>query len=73
MLYHGTAKLTFKSKALQDFFSMAVLMRSVLVTVKSSPTTWILLLTLKLVHDSKSSWSKGSSIEQMSYFSTYPS
>merc|ERR1719401_584064 len=33
--------LTFNNNALHAFFSMAVLMRETLVTVKSSPTIWV--------------------------------
>lgn len=63
---------TFKRRPLQAFFSMAVLIRRGLVTVKSSPTIWMLLLLVKCDHASQSSWSKGSSIETMGYFSMYP-
>jgi len=61
--------LIFNNRALQDFFSMAVLIRRGLVTVKSSPTIWILADLLKWVQASQSSSAKGSSMEQMSYFS----
>ena len=50
------------------FFSIAVLMRSGLVTVRSSPTIWIPDLLVKWLHASQSSWSKGSSIDTIGYF-----
>jgi hypothetical protein len=62
--------LTLRRRPLQAFFSMAVLILLGLVTVRSSPTIWILVDWVKCAHASQSSWSKGSSIEQMSYFST---
>ena len=57
---------------MQAFFSMAVLILNELVTVKSSPTIWILVFLVRADQASQSSWSKGSSIEQMSYFSQKP-
>lgn len=62
--------LILRSKALQAVFSMAVLILTVLVTVKSSPTIWIFEFLVKCDQASQSSWSKGSSIETMGYFST---
>ena len=78
--------LIFNKRPLQACFSMAVLIRKGLVTVKSegkrnqssqlicsyrshapSPTTWDLPEVVNLLHDSQSSWSKGSSIETMGY------
>lgn len=64
--------LTLSRRPLHDFFSMAVLMRSGLVTVKSSPTTWMGVLATRSVHSSQSSCSKGSSMEMIGYFSTKP-
>merc|ERR1719456_584915 len=48
---------------------MAMAMRSVFVTVRSSPTIWTLPLSwaVMLDHAAKSSWSKGSSMETMGY------
>lgn len=68
----GRLKLTLRRRALQAFFSTAVLIRRGLVTVRSSPTIWTWVEVLRAVHDSQSSWSKGSSMETMSYFSMYP-
>ena len=55
--------LTLSSRQLQAFTSTALLMRLGLVTVRSSPTTWMSVLPVKLVQASQSSWSKGSSME----------
>lgn len=55
--------LTFSSRQLQAFSSTALLMRVGLVTVRSSPTTWMSVLSVKLVQAVQSSWSKGSSME----------
>lgn len=55
--------LTFSSRQLQAFSSTALLMRLGLVTVRSSPTTWMSVLPVKLVQAAQSSWSKGSSME----------
>lgn len=54
---------TFSSRQLQAFSSTAFWMRVGLVTVRSSPTTWMSVLPVKLDQASQSSWSKGSSIE----------
>ena len=58
---------TFNRRPLQAFFSIAVLIRSGFVTVKSSPTIWMPDCCVKCVHASQSSWSKGSSMETMGY------
>lgn len=55
--------LTFSSRQLQAFSSTALPMRVGLVTVRSSPTTWMSVLSVKLVQAAQSSWSKGSSME----------
>lgn len=55
--------LTFSSRQLQAFSDTALAMRLGLVTVRSSPTTWMLVLAVNLDQASQSSWSKGSSIE----------
>lgn len=55
--------LTFSSRQLQAFSSTALLMRLGLVTVRSSPTTWMSVLPVKSDQAAQSSWSKGSSIE----------
>lgn len=55
--------LTFSSRQLQAFSSTALLMRLGLVTVRSSPTTWMSVLPVKSVQAVQSSWSKGSSME----------
>lgn len=55
--------LTLSSRQLQAFSSTALLMRLGLVTVRSSPTIWMSVLSVKLVQAAQSSWSKGSSME----------
>lgn len=55
--------LTFSSRQLQAFTSTALLIRLGLVTVRSSPTTWMSVLPVKFVQAVQSSWSKGSSME----------
>ncbi len=55
--------LTLSSRQLQAFWATPLAMRLGLVTVRSSPTTWMLVLAVKLVHASQSSWSKGSSMD----------
>merc|ERR1719474_497331 len=53
--------LTLRRRQLQAFFSTAVVIRVGLVTVRSSPTIWILVLAVILLQLAQSSWSKGSS------------
>lgn len=55
--------LTFRSRQLQDFSLTALAIRLGFVTVRSSPTTWMLVPAVNLVHASQSSWSKGSSMD----------
>lgn len=55
--------LTFSSRQLQAFFSMAWLILLGLVTVRSSPTIWMLTPERNEVQVAQSSWSKGSSME----------
>lgn len=55
--------LTLSNRQLQALFSTALAMRLGLVTVRSSPTTCMSVLLVKLVQASQSSWSKGSSME----------
>lgn len=70
--------LTFKSKQLHDFRSIAIWIRLGFVTVKSSPINWMdveayygvtkkTLHTLKALQVFQSSWSNPSSIETMGY------
>ena len=55
--------LTLSSRQLQALSDTALAMRLGLVTVRSSPTTWMLVLAVNLDQASQSSWSKGSSME----------
>lgn len=55
--------LTLSSRQLQALSDTALAMRLGLVTVRSSPTTWMLVLAVKLLQASQSSWSNGSSME----------
>lgn len=55
--------LTFSSRQLQAFFSTAWAILLGLVTVRSSPTIWMLTPERKEVQVFQSSWSKGSSME----------
>lgn len=55
--------LTLSSRQLHAFSATPLEMRLGLVTVRSSPTTWMLVLAVKLVHACQSSWSKGSSMD----------
>lgn len=61
--------LTLSNNALHDFFSIAFLILNGFVTSKSSPTFCTLIAMLKADQASQSSWSNGSSMEQISYFS----
>lgn len=63
---------SFKSKALQAFFSIARAMREGFVTRRSSPTIWRVLPFLEVSSDQpcQSSWSKPSSIDTTGYFYT---
>ena len=55
--------LTLRSRQLQAFSATPLAMRLGLVTVRSSPTTWMVVVAVKLDHACQSSWSKGSSME----------
>lgn len=55
--------LTFRSRQLQDFSSTALAIRFGLVTVRSSPTTWMPTLAVNFFQAAQSSWSKGSSMD----------
>ena len=55
--------LTFSSRQLQAFFSTAWAILLGLVTVRSSPTIWMLTPERNEVQVAQSSWSKGSSME----------
>mmetsp|Transcript_25430 Transcript_25430/g.40664 ORF Transcript_25430/g.40664 Transcript_25430/m.40664 type:complete len:389 (-) Transcript_25430:289-1455(-) len=58
---------TLSSRALHALPSMAVATRSGLVTSRSSPTTWHTPAAVSVAVFSKSSWSKGSSIDTIGY------
>lgn len=55
--------LTFNNRQLQAFFSTAWAILLGLVTVRSSPTIWMLTPERNEVQVAQSSWSKGSSME----------
>lgn len=54
---------TLSSRQLQAFSSTALEMRLGFVTVRSSPTTWMSVVPVKLAQACQSSWSNGSSMD----------